>query len=62
MNIECQPRESRSSTPFDRLLVALLFIVAATIVSPSGSYSGIGFAIPVDTVNQVVPEIINHSR
>jgi S1-C subfamily serine protease len=32
--------------------------VNAAIVSPSGSYAGIGFAIPVDTVNWVVPELI----
>ena len=28
------------------------------IFSPSGSSAGIGFAIPVDEINQVVPEII----
>jgi len=28
------------------------------IVSPSGSSAGVGFAVPVDTVNRVVPEII----
>jgi S1-C subfamily serine protease len=32
--------------------------VNAQIVSPSGAYAGIGFAIPVDTVNQIVTEII----
>src|SRR5262249_55989667 len=32
--------------------------VNAAIYSPSGAYAGIGFAIPVDTVNQVVPELI----
>ncbi len=36
--------------------------VNAAIVSPSGSYAGIGFAIPVDTVNWVVPELIAHGR
>jgi S1-C subfamily serine protease len=34
--------------------------VNAAIVSPSGGYAGVGFAIPVDTVNWVVPELINH--
>jgi S1-C subfamily serine protease len=33
--------------------------VNTAIVSPSGAYSGIGFAIPVDTVNRVVPDLIN---
>ena len=28
------------------------------IVSPSGAFSGVGFAVPVDIVNQIVPEII----
>jgi S1-C subfamily serine protease len=28
------------------------------IVSPSGAYSGIGFAVPVDTINRVVPQLI----
>jgi S1-C subfamily serine protease len=32
--------------------------VNAAIVSPSGASSGIGFSIPVDTANRVVPEII----
>jgi S1-C subfamily serine protease len=32
------------------------------IVSPSGGYSGIGFAVPVDVVNQVVPELIRAGR
>jgi len=34
--------------------------VNAAIVSPSGGYAGLGFAIPVDTVNWVVPELITH--
>ena len=33
--------------------------INTAIVSPSGAYAGIGFAIPVDTVNRVVPELIN---
>ena len=32
------------------------------IVSESGTYSGIGFAVPVDIVNQVVPDLIKSSR
>lgn len=32
--------------------------VNAAIVSPSGSSAGIGFAIPVDTVNRIVPQLI----
>ncbi len=36
--------------------------VNAAIVSPSGGYAGLGFAIPVDTVNWVVPELIAHGR
>jgi len=36
--------------------------VNAAIYSPSGLYAGIGFAIPVDTVNWVVPELIAHGR
>jgi S1-C subfamily serine protease len=36
--------------------------VNTQIVSPSGAYAGIGFAIPVDTVNRVVPELIRNGR
>ena len=36
--------------------------VNTAIVSPSGGYAGVGFAIPVDTVNWVVPELIAHGR
>jgi S1-C subfamily serine protease len=32
--------------------------VTTAIVSPPGAFSGIGFAIPVDTVNSVVPRLI----
>lgn len=32
------------------------------IASPSGTSAGIGFAVPVDTVNRVVPQIIAHGR
>ncbi|MBX6425293.1 MAG: trypsin-like peptidase domain-containing protein [Variibacter sp.] len=36
--------------------------VNTAIVSPSGSNAGIGFAIPVDTVNRVVPQLIAKGR
>jgi len=36
--------------------------VNTAIISPSGSYAGIGFAIPVDTVNRIVPELIKKGR
>jgi|CXWL01.1.fsa_nt_gi S1-C subfamily serine protease len=36
--------------------------VNTAIYSPSGAYAGIGFAIPVDTVNWVVPELIQNGR
>jgi S1-C subfamily serine protease len=32
--------------------------VNTAIYSPSGAYAGIGFAVPVDTVNAIVPQII----
>ncbi|HEX7477267.1 MAG TPA: trypsin-like peptidase domain-containing protein [Polyangiales bacterium] len=32
------------------------------IVSPSGASAGVGFAIPVDTVARVVPELISYGR
>lgn len=40
----------------------LLIGVNTAIASPTGAYAGIGFAIPVDTVNRVVPEIIRRGR
>ncbi|HKC24127.1 MAG TPA: trypsin-like peptidase domain-containing protein [Thermoanaerobaculia bacterium] len=36
--------------------------VNTAIASMTGSYSGIGFAVPVDTVNKVVPQLIQHGR
>ncbi|HET97376.1 MAG TPA: trypsin-like serine protease [Desulfurivibrio alkaliphilus] len=36
--------------------------VNTAIYSPSGGSAGIGFAVPVDVVNRVVPEIIAHGR
>ena len=32
------------------------------IYSPSGASAGIGFAVPVDTVNRIVPELIAHGK
>jgi S1-C subfamily serine protease len=36
--------------------------VTTAIISPSGSNAGIGFAIPVDVVNRIVPELIANGR
>jgi S1-C subfamily serine protease len=36
--------------------------VNTAIFSPSGSSAGIGFAVPVDTINRVVPQLIRHGR
>ena len=36
--------------------------VNTAIYSPSGASAGIGFAVPVDTVNRIVPELITHGR
>lgn len=41
---------------------ARLIGVNTAIYSPSGANAGIGFAIPVDTVNQVVPELIRRGK
>ncbi|WP_444907390.1 S1C family serine protease [Microbulbifer sp. SSSA008] len=41
---------------------ARLIGVNTAIYSPSGASVGIGFAIPVDTVKKIVPELINHGR
>jgi S1-C subfamily serine protease len=32
--------------------------INTAIVSPSGASSGIGFAVPVDTINEIVPQLI----
>ena len=34
--------------------------VNTVILSPSGAFAGIGFAIPVDEVNRIVTELIRH--
>ncbi len=36
--------------------------VNTAIVSPSGAYAGIGFAVPVDAVNRIVPELIRYGH
>ncbi len=36
--------------------------VNTAIASPSGASAGIGFAVPVDTVSRIVPELIQYGR
>ena len=36
--------------------------VNTQIVSPSGAFAGIGFAVPVDTVNRLVPQLIGQGK
>ena len=36
--------------------------INTAIVSPSGAYAGVGFAVPVDVVNRVVPQIIRGEK
>ncbi|MCP4221068.1 MAG: trypsin-like serine protease, partial [bacterium] len=36
--------------------------VNTAIISGSGSSAGIGFAVPVDTVNDIVPKLISHGK
>jgi S1-C subfamily serine protease len=36
--------------------------VNTAIISPSGSNAGIGFAVPIDTVNRIVPPLIKDRR
>ena len=36
--------------------------VNTAILAPSGTFAGVGFAVPVDTVNRVVPELIRTGR
>jgi S1-C subfamily serine protease len=36
--------------------------VNSAIYSPSGAYAGVGFAVPADTVNRVVPRLITQGR
>lgn len=36
--------------------------INTAIYSPSGAYAGVGFAVPVDTINRVVPRLIAYGR
>ena len=36
--------------------------INTAIFSPSGAYAGVGFAVPVDTINRVVPRLITYGR
>ncbi|MBY0225085.1 MAG: trypsin-like peptidase domain-containing protein [Hyphomicrobium sp.] len=36
--------------------------VNTAIIAPSGTFAGVGFAIPVDTVNRIVPALIKDGR
>lgn len=36
--------------------------VNTAIYSPSGAYAGIGFAVPVDIVNRIVPQLLRHGK
>ena len=36
--------------------------INTAIQSPTGAYAGIGFAVPVDVVRRLVPQIIEHGR
>jgi 2-alkenal reductase len=40
----------------------LLIGVNTAILAPAGAFAGVGFAIPVDLVNRVVPQIIKTGR
>jgi S1-C subfamily serine protease len=36
--------------------------INTSIYSPSGAYAGIGFAVPVDTMSRVLPELIRNGK
>jgi len=36
--------------------------VNTAIYSPSGAYAGVGFAVPVDTVREIVPQLIRYGE
>ena len=36
--------------------------INTAIYSPSGAFAGIGFAVPIDTVNRIVPQLVAHGR
>lgn len=39
-----------------------LIAINTAIIAPSGTFAGVGFSVPVDTVNRIVPEIIRNGR
>ena len=39
-----------------------LVAINTQIISPSGAYAGVGFAVPVDTINRVVPDLIKYGK
>ncbi len=43
-------------------LAGRLIGVNTAIVAPSGTFAGVGFAIPADTVNRIVPALIRDGR
>ncbi len=40
----------------------LMIGINTAIISPSGAFAGIGFAVPVDVVNEVTPQLIRHGK
>ncbi len=36
--------------------------INTAIISPSGAYAGIGFAVPIDTVNRIIPLLISYGH
>lgn len=36
--------------------------VNTAIYSPSGAYAGVGFAVPIDTINRIVPQLILYGK
>jgi S1-C subfamily serine protease len=36
--------------------------INTAIYSPSGAYAGVGFAVPIDTVNRIVPQLILYGK
>jgi S1-C subfamily serine protease len=36
--------------------------MTTAILSPSGAFAGIGFAIPSDELNRIVPQLIQHGK
>ncbi len=36
--------------------------INTAILSPSGAYAGVGFAVPVDTIARLIPQLVEHGR